>query len=207
MVSRTTQILILLAAICGMATYLMYRQWRAAMEANRNLVTYATQKDAFLTYYVNEYNKEVAKKDAVVLEYSTFKKLAEDNHLEYLKNFEGLKRNLKNLEVATNINSETIANLKGGMTDTTYVVDSTAHRAFSFNISDEWMEVKGVAIPDLKEIRPSVRVNVPIQGVMYWERKKILGLRLGRKKYSTEFTSPNPYTKITNTEQIIVKRR
>jgi len=42
---------------------------------------------------------------------------------------------------------------------------------------------------------------------MFWKRKKVLGLRIGGKEWSSEFTSPNPYTKITNLNQILIKRR
>lgn len=158
-------------------------------------------------YYKLENGQLVATKDAAILDLKTVKKLSEDKDLQWIEQFEGIKKNLRNLETATQINTETIASMKGNITDTVVVVDSTEHKAFSFDNSDKWMEVKGVVIPDLKTVDTFVKVQVPIEGVMFWKRKKVLGLRIGGKEWSSEFTSPNPYTKITNLNQILIKRR
>lgn len=202
-----TKYLILIIVVLAIAGSIFFNRWLVLREQNKQITQYAIQKSMEVEYYKLENGQLVATKDAAILDLKTVKKLSEDKDLQWIEQFEGIKKNLRNLETATQINTETIASMKGNITDTVVVVDSTEHKAFSFDNSDKWMEVKGVVIPDLKTVDTFVKVQVPIEGVMFWKRKKVLGLRIGGKEWSSEFTSPNPYTKITNLNQILIKRR
>jgi len=202
-----TKYLILIIVVLAIAGSIFFNRWLVLREQNKQITQYAIQKSMEVEYYKLENGQLVATKDAAILDLKTVKKLSEDKDLQWIKQFEGIKKNLRNLETATQINTETIVSMKGNITDTVVVVDSTEHKAFSFDNSDKWMEVKGVVIPDLKTVDTFVKVQVPIEGVMFWKRKKVLGLRIGGKEWSSEFTSPNPYTKITNLNQILIKRR
>lgn len=202
-----TKYLILIIVVLAIAGSIFFNRWLVLREQNKQITQYAIQKSMEVEYYKLENGQLVATKDAAILDLKTVKKLSEDKDLQWIKQFEGIKKNLRNLETATQINTETIASMKGNITDTVVVVDSTEHRAFSFDNSDKWMEVKGVVIPDLKTVDTFIKVQVPIEGVMFWKRKKVVGLRIGSKEWSSEFTSPNPYTKITTLNQILIKRR
>jgi len=202
-----TKYLILIIVVLALAGSIFFNRWLVLREQNKQITQYAIQKSMEVEYYKLENGQLAATKDAAILDLKTVKKLSEDKDLQWIKQFEGIKKNLRNLETATQINTETIASMKGNITDTVVVVDSTEHKAFSFDNSDKWMEVKGIVITDLKTVDTFVKVQVPIEGVMFWKRKKVLGLRIGGKEWSSEFTSPNPYTKITNLNQILIKRR
>lgn len=202
-----TKYLILIIVVLAVAGSIFFNRWLVLRDQVKQITQYAIQKSMEVEYYKLENGQLVATKDAAILDLKTVKKLSEDKDLQWIKQFEGIKKNLRNLETATQINTETIASMKGAVTDTVVVVDSTEHKAFSFDNSDKWMEVKGVVIPDLKTVDTFIKVQVPIEGVMFWKRKKVLGLRLGRKEWSSEFTSPNPYTKITTLNQILIRRK
>jgi hypothetical protein len=186
---------------------LIYHKWREAEARADSLGSYAKSKDDSVSYYQNKLGQEVAVKQAVELDYKALQTLSNDRHLEYLKQFEGLKSNLKNLTVATNVTAQAVANFQGKLTDTTVTIDSVSHKAWTFLNEDTYTREEGTVIPDLSKVITKISMEVPIQGALFWQRKKILFLRIGKKQWRSEFTSPNPHVRLTKTEQLLIQKR
>lgn len=186
---------------------------RKLIEKSRQLnevSTYIVNKDKEIEYYKNVAGKEVAKTDAAMMALDAFKKISHEQDLKFIEEFKGLKKSLKNLEAVTDINTQTVSNLKGGLNDTTVVVNNLPVDSFTFDIQDEWVRNKGIVIPSLAHIEIETTVEVPIQGVIYWERERLFGWGprwFTKKHYITELTSPNPHTKITKSNQLLIRRK
>jgi hypothetical protein len=174
---------------------------------NGQLVEYAIRDSSKLEFYKNELGKEVAKASTATLDYRLLQRLSHDSELSWLRQFEGLKKSLKNLEAATSVNTRVIAEFKTTTKDTVVRVDSVDHPAFTFENKTEFITETGTVIPDLKQVITRLDISVPLKGVVYWERKRFLGLKIGKKEWKSEFTSDNPFVKITSVDQILVQRR
>jgi len=74
----------------------------------------------------------------------------------------------------------------------------------SFKLSDEFRKLD-IAIVD-NDISVHEEMTVPLSVVNYWERKRILGLKIGKKLYVTEATSQNPHVKIDKLNSIFKQR-
>jgi hypothetical protein len=194
--------IILLMAI---ASIFLFMKWREAIDREKAVIEYAKSKDKEIEYYRNSLDEQVAKTDAVLLETKSLRKLAEDNHLAWLHEFDCIKKNLRNVEVATKLQTETIAYLAGSLNDTTIVIDGAPTPAFTFDNSNEWISETGTVIPSLKRVETIVKATVPVEVVTNWERKSILGLRIGRKQYKVQVKSKNPFTTITGADQILIR--
>jgi hypothetical protein len=158
-----------------------------------------------LSYYKSKYNTEIAKSERLTLSVYNAQKLINTERLAWIKQFNGVNKRLNNLENTTKTTAQLVANFKIPLSDTTIVQpDSTVLRARKFNNNNKWIELNGIILPDTVNIQPVV--NVPIQEVLYWQRKKFLFLRIGKKEYFSEVTSPNPYVKFTQHEVIRIKK-
>jgi len=201
---KPTTIIQIVVILMALSAPFFALKWRDAEGRETMVSQYAIAKDKEIEYYRNSLNEQVAKTDAVLLETKSLKKLAEDNSLKWLKEFEGVKKNLRNVEVATNLNTQTIAEFTATGTDTTILIDSVETPAFTFVNKNEWIDESGTVIPSLKKVDTKIKVTVPIEAVLYWERKKVIGLRIGRKQYKVEVKSKNPYTTILQADQLLI---
>lgn len=199
--------LVITIAILGITVVIMFKKWQHAEGQVTQLTDYVKVKDAETEHYKNQYGRQVAKTDALQIDFDTFKKISSDKDLEWIQQFEGVKKSLKNLEVTTQVNAKAVADFKLTGTDTTIMVDGKSTPGFNFGVDDQWLKVEGIVLPETKYVQALVEVNVPIEGVLYWQRKKILGLRIGKKTWKSEFTSPNPHVTIMNNNQILIRRQ
>jgi hypothetical protein len=193
--------LILLAAFVLMPMF--YNKWRQAEEKIDQVAKYATTRDQEITYYKNELQREVAKGNALVMDRQAFKELKDD--FQYLtEEFKGVKNNLKNVEQVTRITASIIDTLKIPTKDSSIVINNTNYLAKTFEYKDNYNKVTGVVVNDSASIK--LDIKVPLEMVVLWERSKILGIRIGRKKYHMEGTSKNESVKITGLENIKIQK-
>lgn len=68
----------------------------------------------------------------------------------------------------------------------------------TFDNHYEWFRIHGRVTADTLIV--DLSVPVPLECVVIWERKKILGLRIGKKEWFKETTSANPHVTITKDE-------
>ena len=193
--------LILLAAFVLMPMF--YNKWRQAEDKANQVAKYATTRDQEITYYKNELQREVAKGNALLMDKQAFKELKDD--FQYLtKEFNGVKKNLKNVEQVTRITASIIDTLKIPTKDSSVVINNTNYLAKTFEYKDQYNKVSGVLVNDSANIK--LDIKVPLEMVVLWERSKILGIRIGRKKYHIEGTSKNESVKITGLENIKIQK-
>lgn len=158
------------------------------------------------TYYKNKHGQEVAKNEAQTLSYRDLVALRETDRLAWINGFENLNKRANNLEQAQRTFMTVMTNFKIPLRDTTIVnADSSVTHARRFDNHNKWISLKGTIFPDTLDIDPIV--SVPLNTVVYYQRKKIIFFRIGKKTYFTESTSDNPYVKITRSEVTRVEKK
>ena len=117
--------------------------------------------------------------------------------------FDGLKKNLKNLENYINVSTTTTIHKTIKLRDTTIysTIDSIPVDGRYFAYKDKWesdsVGIKGDSATFIHSTKDSLEI------VVYYKRSWVLG----KKKYETEIKSLNPSTKVTYQKSLKVKRR
>lgn len=184
-------LILLLAGAAGTANY-MWQQYQLEKQDKLNLIELTSGKDLILKKYVNDNNHLVTRTQALEFQNSTMQKLAEEGQLKWLQEFEGLKRNMKNLESAYKL--QAIAgdsvNAKLNKLQLLYVNDAgdtVFYQGIKATHKDKYADLKVVQVsPD--SVRFVYKIQVPLSGAVYWKRKWFLG----KKIYQAEMTSENP---------------
>ena len=116
--------------------------------------------------------------------------------------FKELKRNLKNLDSYSQINTTTDIHRTIKLKDTTIVTKkSVVEHGKTFNYSDKFDSISGVVVND--SIQWQIKHKEELEVVSYWKRKWFLG----KKTYECEIKSANPNTKISYQKSLKVKRK
>ena len=211
---RWTAIALLVLGFIGMAARIRHQAKRIdtlATERAQALLYAKTQK-ANATTYQNKYNRETVKTSVLDLSLYNAKELIDTERMGFISQFNGINKRLNNLVQATNTTALFVRSWKLPLRDTVLHsspfggrgVDSTIVKAQAFAYMDSLNTIRGIIYGN--EIFPIVEIKVPIQRVDYWERKKILGLRIGRKQWYSDVTSTNPFVKIIADDVIRIKK-
>jgi len=127
--------------------------------------------------------------------------LIETKELSWLKEFESLNRKYKNLEKATSIamsfRSDSIKRIT-----ITAPCENDSIKLFRFYVHDEYNFIDAVVLDT-----PDFEIRVPLHIAYLWERKKFLGLRIGKKEYFNEVVSPNKLISIDSLVSYTTGRR
>ncbi len=116
--------------------------------------------------------------------------------------FKELKKNLKNLESYSQVNTITNIRQTVRLKDTLiYNHDSVLVTGKNFLYEAKYDTIKGVVRED--SIEWEVRSHVPLEIVTYWDRTWFLG----KKKYFCEVKSDNTNANISYQKSIITKRK
>lgn len=189
---------ILVAALVLMP--LFYSKWRDAEARVDQVSSYAVSKSRDVSYYKNALNQEVAAKEAIVLDRKAFNELRED--FQYLQQeFKGVKKNLRNIEQITKITASVHDTLVISNHDTLVM----NQQAVAFSWQDDFNSIEGIVFKDSTLL--SLDTEIPITMVVLWERKKFLGLKIGKREFSVQATSPNESARISGLENIDIRRR
>lgn len=186
-------VILLFAASFG--CYIFFKKWRDAQQENKGLIKLNSESFKEVTHYKNKLGNEVAKNEIVQLESATIKKLIKEGQLPILKEFEGLKRNYKNLELLASANMRIASNLNLKVNN-----DST------FNYQDEYRYLIGQIHKDSTTgivVSISDTTTIPLDIVIYWKQKWFLG----KKRYNAEAISKNKSVKITGLETIKISKK
>lgn len=197
----------LIAAIIVMAfiiTHLFGKVGKLS-EEKAQLIEVADKNKRAAETYINLHGAEVSKNETLQLSLDNAQELNKRNELGNLKQFQGLRKNIKNLEAVVQIKNTIIQDLRLKNYDSVIVILADTIPVKKFSYSDEFNSIKGIVKDDTSEL--VVNVKVPIEGVVYWERKKKFWfIRYGKKTYYSEFTSRNPWVTIENHETTIIKK-
>lgn len=176
------------------------------------LVQVASDSGRVARTYINLFGKEVSRNKVLSLSALNAKDLRSTQELAWLNQFEGVNKKLNNLDAALRLQAQYNQTLKIKTRDTVILSaggpgDSTV-RARLFSYKDQYNVITGVTSGDTTLL--TAKIIMPIEGAVYWKRKHKFIFekwRFGRKEYSSELTSKNPFVHITGHEFIkIVKR-
>lgn len=185
--------IVLLLASLG-SCYWLYGKWRNAEKERKSLVELNSKSFKEVEYYHNKLGNEIAKNQTLQLETKTIKELVKEGQLPILKEFDGLKRNYRNLETLLQASIE-----MGSQLSLQIQNDST------FDYQDEYRHLIGRITRDSSGYVAHVTDTtiVPIDIVVYWKRKWFLG----KKTYAAEAVSKNKSAKITGLETIQIRKK
>lgn len=185
-------IVLLLASLGG--CYWLYGKWREAVHEKKSLIELNSKSFKEVEYYHNKLGSEIAKNETLQLETKTVKELVKEGQLPILKEFDGLKRNYRNLE-----------NLLQASLRVTSQLSLDVKNDSSFNYQDEYRHLIGRITHDSTGYIVHVTDTsvVPIDIVIYWKRKWFLG----KKTYKAEAVSKNKSAKIVGLETIQIRKQ
>ncbi len=211
-------IVVLMLLIGGGITITMQRSiiMRLNIE-NEQLVKVASDSGRLARTYINLYGKAVSKNNVLDLTLRNARAI-QAQELVFVKQFEGVKKNMKNLEAAFRTQAAVLINLKLKTRDTTTNNNGPSplgeggqrpdEAAKSIYYQDEYNFLTGIVTADSAQIH--AEIQVPIDGVSYWQRKHkfiFKNWRIGKKQYFSELTSPNKWVQIRQHEFINVGRK
>lgn len=175
-------------------------QKETAQTERDQAVAIATQQKEETTFYRNAYNEQVAKVKSTEISLDNVNRLIETKDFDWLKRFNNLKKKYQNLEQASNIN----ISFRGDsvIKRTIYVPCSDTLELFRYYIHDEFNHIDAVVLDT-----PVFELKAPIYIANFWERKKFLGLRIGKKEYFLEATTPNKLIRIDSLVHYTTGRR
>ena len=130
-----------------------------------------------------------------------------------LEEFASVKRNFKNLESFTELQAQSISEIKGAVKDSSYRIvkgkDTIEVHAKKINTSNAWNNYDITIMGDSADIRREGREEFDM--AVYWERLTKKGKKtiwpFGKKEWSSEVVSKNPETKITKQNSLLVGKR
>jgi hypothetical protein len=176
---------------------------------NVQLVKFNLDDKKITEWYKNKNGNLTTRVSVLDLSNRNLKSLIESERVSFVKQFKGVKANLKNVEEIDESTLEYDAKYVLPIRDTT-----VAHKAGPtivyaparyFTYSDSLNQVTGVLEQDTARVE--VRITAPLQGAIFWQRSKVLGLRIGRKHWSRDITCLNKNVRITQLETIRIGRR
>ena len=145
---------------------------------------------------------------AMAVNGSTIKALSRNENIHYSKlhkDFEGLRKSLKNLENHTSTHTETIVPVETFIHDTVYIEkDGTEVAAKKIYWKDDigYNSFRGSLVDSV--LFGEIQIKDSLEIVVFWKRKHKI---IGKKIYHTEVISKNPSTKIVNVKTLIQKDR
>lgn len=204
--SAIVLLIILLSTGYGVLTH--YKNRYEEEKSNKeNLIKLTSGKDLIIKRYQNKNDNLVVRAQQLEFENKTIKTLAEEGQLTWLKEFEGLKKNMKNLESAYKLQAKATDSVKAKLEELEgYYInddgDTVLYKGMKFNFQDKFTTLKARQIsPD--SISVTYNIEVPLAGAVFWKRKWFLG----KKQYYSEMSSENPNVVIDSVISLTAKKR
>ena len=207
--------------LLGLALGFMWDTLQRVKTERDQAVEFNNATQDSLRYFKNGWGRETARSAVLDLTLRNAQRLQSDERLAWVRQFESVNKRMNNLESATRTVAQAVGSftmplkdtsliLSGWLNDSTWLaLGDTADRAPTparvFDNTNEWIRVRGIITDDTVTVR--VNTKVPIESVVVFERKKVLGLKIGRKQWFQETASPNPYVRITESTVIRVSKR
>ncbi len=200
-------VILILLLISGFFAYTFYNKYKEEKEQKEGVEQLFSKKQAEVEVYKNKYGQAVNRVEGITLENKTIKQLVKDGNLQFLKEFEGLRKNYKNLEFAFQLQAKSIDSLRIHLRDsvTSYIDnkgDTIKFTAKNWNKEDKWSKFTYKQIsPDSAILK--YEVDVPLDGVYFFKRKWFLG----KKRHFAEVVSTNPHVKIPQLLELKVGKK
>jgi len=201
-INRTTitiGVLVILLAAIGIQTVRASRyKIKATLAENERdqAVVFATDTKKEVEIYRNKVGVVVTKSEQLELSLANVERLRETDRLQFLKQFDKLKKDLRNLEAAGTfdwlVEEDSIPMVES------FELCPDSIRVFTFKLKDAYNDIEAKVIDT-----PRFDIRVPINYVDYWDRKWFLG----KKKWYRETTSPNKLIRLEAQESFVVSKR
>jgi hypothetical protein len=196
---------LLIAILAGVVVTQEKKIARLHTERDQALAFANTEKSKTV-FYINRLGRETAKTELLDLSLHNAKELVNSDRMKFLKQFEGVNKRLNNLDEVSQAQLLVNKDWKLPLRDSVvHAPDRKVIAVKTFAYKDSLTTITGTISSN--EVQPHIEIIVPLQGTIYWQRKKILGLRIGRKKWFSEITSSNPIVKIKSQEIIRISKR
>ena len=144
----------------------------------------------------NEKGELVARVEAFHASRQTLQELRDEGYYDFLKQFTDIRKDLRNLQHATSVSSVIRDSLTIRIRDST--ISNVGARVFAYR--DSFAHIFGEV--GLDSLRINYQIQAPIAVAVTWKRRWFLG----KKRFYAQATSPNPKIKITNLENITIKK-
>lgn len=211
-INKTTvgiTIILLLLTYSGIQTYRAYsfkESYLFEQNEKENVQKAYSQSMAEVEIYKNRFNHFVTRNEALELDNKNLSTMVKEGYLKHLKELEGVKKNLKNVEFVYRITAKALDSAMVKLKDTTKIYvdvkgDTVYYRVSEFHHKDQWAQIDEEQISPF-ESKVTYSVTVPLTGAMFWDRKWFLG----KKSYWGEATSENPHVTIPELVNIKVGR-
>jgi len=182
------------------------RKVETLSEERSQAIEFANTQTKAVSIYKTKWNNEAAQVQVLQLSLNNAKELVSNERIAFVRQFSGINKRLNNLEQISTTTATIIKEWQLPLRDTTLVnIDSTILHGKTFSYSDSLNRIYGIVQGN--QIIPKIEITVPLQGAVHWERKRVLGLRVGRKQWFSDITSTNPLVKIRQHELIKVSRK
>jgi len=201
-INRTTltiAILVILLAAIGIQTVRASRyKIKATLAENERdqAVVFATDTKKEVEIYRNKVGVVVTKSEQLELSLANVERLRDTERLQFLKQFDKLKKDLRNLEAAGTfdwlVEEDSIPMVES------FEPCPDSIRIFTYRLKDQYNDIEAKVIDT-----PRFDIRVPINYIDYWERKWFLG----KKKWYRETTSPNKLIRLEAQESFVVSKR
>jgi len=201
-INRTTitiGVLVILLAAIGIQTVRASRyKIKATLAENERdqAVVFATDTKKEVEIYRNKVGVVVTKSEQLELSLANVERLRDTERLQFLKQFDKLKKDLRNLEAAGTfdwlVEEDSIPMVE------TFEPCPDSIKVFTFKLKDQYNDIEAKVIDT-----PRFDIRVPINYIDYWERKWFLG----KKKWYRETTSPNKLIRLEAQESFVVSKR
>ncbi|MEH0154026.1 DUF6549 family protein [Limibacter armeniacum] len=156
--------------------------------------------------YETDNRQLIWKAQTLEVDKNTLEDIADTKQYEWLKKYEKLKRDYRNLQSALELQMEVKKVIDTVIHDTTIILmHDTAYEEKQFSkisYSDEWANIEFV-FDSTGAVTGTITEDIPLEVVVYWDRKWFLG----KKTYFVEAHSPNPNANINTLDNIQVRRK
>lgn len=190
-------------------------QLEIAQVEREQAVQYSLAKDDSLVIMKTTTGQLAARSNVLELTIRNLERLQADRDLQWLQTIEGINKRMNNIEEISTTTAHVVGTFKIPLQDTTIFIQDEDGEVFGhiFDNQYEWFRLRGITYLDTLIVTPEV--PVPLQSVVYWERRqwpvifngKLKGPRIGRKEWYKQTTSPNPYVTITEDKLIRVTKK
>lgn len=198
--------------LLGIALGTLWDKFQRVKKERNQAIEFSNARQDSIEYFKNAWGRETARSAVLDLTIRNARRLQSDERLAWVRQFESVNKRMNNLESATRTVARAVGEFKIPIDTTTqqgwtWLDDSTwlQPNVRTFDNHNEWIHIRGTITADTVVVYADAKV--PIESVVVFERKKFLGLRIGRKQWFTESASPNPYVKITESTVIRVGKR
>lgn len=189
---------ILILSVSGLAMAVNHyrNQYQLEKRDKQNAIKLSGLNRQAMETYRNKNDQLVTRLSALEFTTSTVKDLVKSGELGWLNQFQGLKKSMKNLETAYNIQMEASDSLQTKLDKfQSFYINSTGDtivfQGMKFAYQDEYTILSAQQV-SLDSVRVKYSVKVPVSGALFWDRKWFLG----KKHYKAEITSENPHVTI-----------